>query len=271
MVHDRRSSPSDTFWNRLPPKTRRALEKVSIDESGILTPEQRAKALDLVARHHAAFSTDSKIPGPTHLLEVSVDLKPGSLPFRHAPSRTGTAGEKIIADAVAEMEAAGIIRKSTSQWASRVVLVSKKNSLDPRFCVDLRDLNSRLVVLNTPLPRCDDAIDRLGVATERPPTTSGTVTSPGNPGFADTSQGNPGIAPPGDLGTAAAPHLAGTTGTDAIDSAPRALKLLSANLIYHTLDLTAGFWNLPVKDQIENASPLSHPKKSGNLRCCRLV
>ena len=108
--------------------------------------------MDLVARHHAAFSTDSKVPGATHLLEVSADLKPGSLPFRHAPSRTGTVGEKIIEDAVADMEAHGIIRKSTSQWASRVVLVSKKSSLDPRFCVDLRDLNSRLVVLDTPLP-----------------------------------------------------------------------------------------------------------------------
>ena len=58
------------------------------------------------------------------------------------------------------MEAHGIIRKSTSQWASHVVLVSKKSSPDPRFCVDLRDLYSRLVVLDTSLPRCDDAIDR---------------------------------------------------------------------------------------------------------------
>ena len=244
VVHDRRSSPSDTSWDRLPPKTRRALEKITVDASGILTPEQKARVFDLLARHHAAFSTDSKIPGATHLLEVSVDLKPGSLPFRHAPSRTGTAGEKIIADAVAEMEAAGIIRKSTSQWASRVVLVSKKNSPDPRFCVDLRDLNSRLVVLDTPLPRCDDALDRLGVATERsstiPPNVPGTASS-GDPCVA--SPGSPGTASPGDT-----PPLAGTTGTDSIDAAPRALKLLSANLIYNTLDLTAGFWNLPVKE-----------------------
>ena len=233
VVHDRRSSPEDTTWKRLPPKTRRALEKISIDESGLLSPERRARALDLVARHHAAFSTDSKVPGATHLLEVAIDLKPGALPFRHAPSRTGTVGEKIIDDAVSEMETHGIIRKSTSQWASRVVLVSKKSSPDPRFCVDLRDLNSRLVVLDTPLPRCDDAIDRLGVASER-------KSSPG---------GTPG-APPGNSSgsTTGSPGLAGTTGTDAIDAAPRALKILSKNLLYHTLDLTAGFWNLPVKE-----------------------
>ena len=210
--------------------------KVSIDESGILSPERRARALDLVARHHAAFSTDAKVPGTTHLLEVSVDLKPGSLPFRHAPSRTGTAGEKIIEEAVNDMEANGIIRKSTSQWASRVVLVSKKSSPDPRFCVDLRDLNSRLVVLDTPLPRCDDAIDRLGVASERRPETAGQR---------DTRHSGHSTASPED---ASRSPLAGTTGTDAIDSAPRALKMLSKNLLYHTLDLTAGFWNLPVKE-----------------------
>ena len=104
VVHDRRSSPEDTTWKRLPPpKTRKALEKVSIDESCVLSPERRARALDLVARHHAAFSTDSKVPGATHLLEVSVDLEPGALPFGHAPSRTGTVGEKIIDDAVADI------------------------------------------------------------------------------------------------------------------------------------------------------------------------
>ena len=103
VVHDKRSSPDDTTWKRFPPKTRRALEKIAIDESGLLSPERRARELDLVARHHAAFSTDSKVLGATHLLEVSVDLKPGALPFRHAPSRTGSVGEKIIDDAVADM------------------------------------------------------------------------------------------------------------------------------------------------------------------------
>ena len=243
IVHDRRSSPSDTSWDRLPPKTRRALEKVSIDESNVLTPERKARAMDLVARRHAAFSTDSKVPGATHLLEVAVDLKPGALPFRHAPSRTGTAGEKIIEEAVNDMEKHGIIRKSTSQWASRVVLVSKKSSPDPRFCVDLRDLNSRLVVLDTPLPRCDDAIDRLGIASERRP--DARTAPPGGP----EPPGTPAL--PGDPAQPAdstSPGLAGTTGTDAIDAAPRALKMLSKNLLYHTLDLTAGFWNLPVKE-----------------------
>jgi hypothetical protein len=99
------------------------------------------------------------------------------------------------------------------------------------------------VVLDTPLPRCDDAIDRLGIASERRP--DARTAPPGGP----EPPGTPAL--PGDPAQPAdstSPGLAGTTGTDAIDAAPRALKMLSKNLLYHTLDLTAGFWNLPVKE-----------------------
>ena len=62
---------------------------------------------------------------------------------------------------VAEMEANnGIIRKSNLSWGSRVVLVNKKGG-ETRFCIDYRDLNRKLVTLDSPIPRCDEAIDRL--------------------------------------------------------------------------------------------------------------
>jgi hypothetical protein len=54
----------------------------------------------------------------------------------------------------------GTIRKSNSAWASRVVLVTKKDG-SVRFCTDYRDLNSKLQLEDSPLPLTAEAIDRL--------------------------------------------------------------------------------------------------------------
>ena len=54
----------------------------------------------------------------------------------------------------------GIIRRSHSPFSSNVVLVKKKDG-SIRFCVDLRDTNSKLKWLDSPIPLTADAIDRL--------------------------------------------------------------------------------------------------------------
>ncbi|GFT14908.1 retrovirus-related Pol polyprotein from transposon 412 [Trichonephila clavipes] len=54
----------------------------------------------------------------------------------------------------------GIIRPSSSEYASPIVLVKKKNG-DSRLCVDYRQLNLKLVKDRFPLPLIDDVLDRL--------------------------------------------------------------------------------------------------------------
>jgi hypothetical protein len=48
-----------------------------------------------------------------------------------------------------------------------VVLVQKKGG-ETRFCIDYRDLNSKLETLDSPIPRCDEAIDRLASGSGSP-------------------------------------------------------------------------------------------------------
>lgn len=53
-----------------------------------------------------------------------------------------------------------IIETSSSQWASTIVLVQKKDG-STRFCVDYRKLNHVTVKDAYPLPRIDESVDAL--------------------------------------------------------------------------------------------------------------
>ena len=57
----------------------------------------------------------------------------------------------------------GIIEPSKSQWASNIVLVTKKNG-QVRFCVDYRKLNEVTIKDSYPLPRVDDCLEALSGA-----------------------------------------------------------------------------------------------------------
>ena len=57
----------------------------------------------------------------------------------------------------------GVIWKSSSPWASAVVLI-RKNDGGLRFCIDLRWLNARTIKDAYSLPRIDEALYCLGGA-----------------------------------------------------------------------------------------------------------
>ena len=58
---------------------------------------------------------------------------------------------------------AGIIEESTSEWASPIVLVRKKDK-SLRICVDYRKLNAVSQMEPYPMPRIEELLDRLGKA-----------------------------------------------------------------------------------------------------------
>lgn len=219
-------TPSDSTedpYSALSKEEKALVDSVTVDPDGRLTDEQTGRVRQLLARHVTAFATDPKNPAKTHLLEVELPLVPGAQPHRHGVSRLGEAGREIVEKHIDEMESRGIIRKSNSAWGSRVVLVTKKDG-SIRFCVDFRDLNSKLQTLDSPIPHSADAIDRLS-----------------------SGQG------------------------------PQSSLFLS------TLDLAAGFWTLPIKEEDKHLTAfVTHRSKyefnylpfgvqSGPSYMCRLM
>lgn len=78
------------------------------------------------------------------------------------PSYRAPLTKRYVIDAeIDSMLNAGIIRPSSSPWASPVLLIPKKTG-DMRFCVDYRKLNAVTERDNYPLPRIQDIFDSLG-------------------------------------------------------------------------------------------------------------
>ena len=147
-------------YERLSEAERSLVDSVKLDPDNRLSTDQLRRVRSLLARHHRVFAMNPKSPSHTHLMEVELPLKSDAVPHRHSASRLGEAGSTIVDEHCAEMEANGIIRKSNSAWGSRVVLVKKKGG-ETRFCIDFRDLNAKLRTCDSPIPRCDEAIDQL--------------------------------------------------------------------------------------------------------------
>jgi len=72
------------------------LDSAVIDPNGELTLEQKDQVRQLLARRIDAFALNPKDPSHTHLVEVELPLNPGVVPHRHAPSRLGIEGEKVV-------------------------------------------------------------------------------------------------------------------------------------------------------------------------------
>ena len=84
-------------------------------------------------------------------------------PFKEAPQRLGAAQREILTKEVQNMINVGVIRKSSSPWASRLLVVKKPDG-SWRPCVDYRKLNIMTKTDSYPLPYIDDLLFRLGGA-----------------------------------------------------------------------------------------------------------
>lgn len=135
-------------------------EDTRINHGPDLTADQEKKLDHLLDEYHDLFVTSNEEIGIVPFIQHHIDTG-NSQPIRSKPFRVSIVEQQKIQHLIDEMLEANVIRKSTSPWASPIVLVKKKGTDDLRFCVDYRKLNKVTVVDPFPIPNMDAVLETL--------------------------------------------------------------------------------------------------------------
>lgn len=108
------------------------------------------------------FSAPTQLP-PCRDCDHKIPLIAGAQPVNIRPYRYSPELKTEIEKQINEMLQAGIIKPSTSPFASPIILVRKKDG-SWRLCVDYRHLNALKLKSRYPLPVIDELLDELAGA-----------------------------------------------------------------------------------------------------------
>ncbi|UYV77788.1 hypothetical protein LAZ67_15002275 [Cordylochernes scorpioides] len=133
-------------------------EPQKFDINPELSDSEKIDVLDVLYRYRELFSEEWN--KAADIEPYHIKLKANTEPIRQKAYRRSPKERDIIEEQVKEMCEKGVIRKSTSPWASPVVLV-KKSDRSYRFCVDYRKVNNVTEKFSYPLPDITDCLDRL--------------------------------------------------------------------------------------------------------------
>ncbi len=128
-----------------------------------LTPAQCERLAELLSKHRDVFSRDDQDYGYT--TAVVHDIPTGEAPLikqrhRRVPPQIFQEVKRPVQNLVSQ----GILKESSSPWASPAVIVMEKDD-SVCFCCDYRKLNQVKYKDAYPLPWVDESLDALGNAT----------------------------------------------------------------------------------------------------------
>ena len=121
-----------------------------------LTDEQRAEFIDLVSQFQSLFT---EAPGTTSLAQHHIKLT-SDQPVRSRPYPVPYSLRESLKKDITDMMKMGVIRESSSPYASPVVVVKKKDNTN-RICVDYRKLNKLTVFDPEPMPTAEHFFQKL--------------------------------------------------------------------------------------------------------------
>jgi hypothetical protein len=95
-----------------------------------------------------------------HPIEISNSSLSGTSPISKRPYRIPMNELVELKKQIAELQAKGYIRLSSSTWGAPIFFVEKKDGTQ-RMCVDYRSLNEVTIKKKYPLPRIEDLFDQM--------------------------------------------------------------------------------------------------------------
>lgn len=123
------------------------------------SPEQQAQLVSLLKKYSFVFANEDEDLGHTDKVQHEIHLTdntPVTQPFRRIPPTQ----YREVREHIGKLLKKGVIRESSSAYASPIVLVRKADG-SLRLCVDYRKLNSKTRRDAFPLPRIDESFDAL--------------------------------------------------------------------------------------------------------------
>jgi hypothetical protein len=97
---------------------------------------------------------------PDRDIEFLIELLPGTPPISKRPYRMPVNELAELKKQIAELQAKGFIRPSSSPWGAPVLFVEKKDGTQ-RMCVDYRSLNEVTIKNKYPVLRIEDLFDQM--------------------------------------------------------------------------------------------------------------
>ena len=123
------------------------------------TPADKQVIFNILRHFSDIFSKDETDLGRTHL--AAHEIPTGDAPpVKQPPRRVPIALAHEEKEAIENLKRQGVIRESSSPWASPIVLVRKKNG-KIRPCVDYRRVNFLTCKDAYPIPRTQDCLDAM--------------------------------------------------------------------------------------------------------------
>ena len=135
------------------------LEKLDLEGIESWTEQQQCSVRKLLEEYQHLFALNLRELGETSLVQHEIQLS-DKTPFKERYRRICPHQYEEVRKHLQEMLDIGAIHRSTSLWASPVVLVCKKDG-SLWFCIDLRKLNNQTIKDAQSLPRIEDSLDCL--------------------------------------------------------------------------------------------------------------